>query len=82
MICVNSDHLIPYADYHFPHEMISYAVRSHFPFPLRMCLRMMKQILAARSIDVTYEPVHHEPLKLGQKFDKNVRHKQTAFGDE
>jgi putative transposase len=44
---------ISYADYRFPPEVFSYAVWLYFRFPLS--LRMVEEILAARSIDVTYK---------------------------
>jgi hypothetical protein len=44
---------ISYAGYRFPPEVISYAVWLYFRFPLS--LRMVEEMLAARSIDVTYE---------------------------
>ena len=45
----NGDHLISYAGYHFPPEVISYAAWLYFRFPLS--LRMVAELLAARSID-------------------------------
>lgn len=42
---------ISYAGYRFPPEVISYAVWLYFRFPLS--LRMVENLLAARSIDVT-----------------------------
>ena len=44
---------ISYAGYRFPPEVISYAVWLYFRFPLS--LRMVEEMLAARSINVTYE---------------------------
>jgi transposase-like protein len=44
---------ISYAGYRFPPDVISYAVWLYFRFPLS--LRMVEEMLAARSIDVTYE---------------------------
>jgi len=49
----NSDRRTSYAGYRFPPEVISYAVWLYFRFPLS--LRMLEEMLAARSIDVTYE---------------------------
>ena len=45
---------ISYAGYRSPPEVISYAVWLYFRFPLR--LRMVEELLAARSIDVTMKP--------------------------
>nr|WP_295777736.1 IS6 family transposase [Rhodoferax sp.] len=77
----NSDHLISYAGYRFPPEVISYAVWLYFRFPLS--LRMVEEMLAARSIDVTYETVRRcWALKFGQQITKNIRHRPVAFGDK
>ena len=76
----NSDHLISYAGYRFPPEVISYAVWLYFRFPLS--LRMVEEMLAARSIDVTYETVRRWALKFGQQIAKNIRHRTAAFGDK
>ena len=46
---------ISHAGYRFPPEVISYAVWLYFRFPLS--LRMVEEMLAARSIEVTYETV-------------------------
>ena len=43
---------ISYAGYRFPPEVISYAVWLYFRFP--MSLRMVEEMLAACSIEVTY----------------------------
>jgi putative transposase len=76
----NSDRLISYAGYRFPPEVISYALWLYFRFPLS--LRMVEEMLAARSIDVTYETVRRWALKFGQKIAKNIRHRQATFGDK
>src|ERR1700758_576432 len=46
-----------YAGYHYPAELISYAVWLYFRFPLS--LRMVEEMLAARGISVTYETIRH-----------------------
>ena len=76
----NSDQLIFYAGYRFPPEVISYAVWLYFRFPLS--LRMVEHMLAARSIDVTYETVRRWALKFGQQIAKNIRHRLAAVGDK
>lgn len=76
----NSDHLISYAGYRFPPEVISFAVWLYFRFPLS--LRMVEEMLAARSMDVTYETVRRWALKFGQQIAKNIRHRPAAFGDK
>src|SRR5689334_23871288 len=45
----------PYAGYRFPGEVISHAVWLYFRFPLS--LRMVEEMLAARSIAVSHETV-------------------------
>jgi putative transposase len=42
---------VSYAGYRFPPEVISYAVWLYFRFPLS--LQMVKEMLAARGIEVT-----------------------------
>jgi putative transposase len=51
---------ISYADYRLPPELISYAVWLYFRFLLR--IRMVEKMLAARSIDATYETVRQWAL--------------------
>lgn len=70
---------ISYGGYRFPSEVISYAVWLYFRFPLS--LRMVEEMLAARSIDVTYETVRRWALKFGQQIAKNIRHRPAVFGD-
>ena len=43
---------------------------------------MVEEMLAARSIDVTYETVRRWALKFEQKIAKNIRHRPAAFGDK
>ena len=56
----------PYAGYRYPPEIISYAVWLYFRFPLS--LRMVEEMLAARSIDVSHETVRQWARKFGQDF--------------
>lgn len=70
---------ISYAGYRFPPEVISYAVWLYFRFPLS--LRMVEEMLAARSIDVTYETVRQWALKFGQQAAKRIRARICNFGD-
>jgi putative transposase len=60
--------------------VISYAVWLYFRFPLS--LRMVEEMLAARSIDVTYETVRRWAQRFGQQVAKNIRHRSVAFGDK
>ena len=71
---------ISYSSYRFPPEVISYAVWLYFRFPLS--LRMVEEMLAARSIDVTYETVRRWTQRSGQQVAKNIRHRSVAFGDK
>jgi putative transposase len=71
---------VSYAGYRFPPEVISYAVWLYFRFPLS--LRMVEEMLAARSIDVTYETLRQWALKFGQKAAKRIRARVSTFGDK
>lgn len=71
---------ISYAGYRFPPEVISYAVWLYFRFPLS--LRMVEEMLAARSIDVTYETVRQWALKFGQQAAKRIRARISTVGDK
>ena len=76
----DNDRPISYAGYRFPPEVISYAVWLYFRFPLS--LRMVEEMLAARSIDVSYETVRQWALKFGQKAAKRIRFRASVFGDK
>ncbi len=69
---------ISYAGYRFPPEVISYAVWLYFLFPLS--LRMVEEMLAARSIDVTYETLAPMGAKVwfesGQANQRSGHHHQ------
>jgi putative transposase len=71
---------ISYSGYRFPPKVISYAVWLYFRFPLS--LRMVEEMLAARSIDVKYETVRRWAQRFGQQVAKNIRHRSVAFGDK
>ena len=43
---------------------------------------MVEEMLAARSIDVTYETVRRWAQRFGQQVAKNIRHRSVAFGDK
>src|SRR3954465_778590 len=70
----------PYAGYRFPGEVISHAVWLYFRFPLS--LRMVEEMLAARGIDVSHEPVREWARKLGQGFANQIRRKLPDPGDK
>ena len=71
---------ISYAGYRFPPEVISYAVWLYFRFPLS--LRMVEEMLAARSIEVTYETLRAWAMKFGKQTAKRVRARVCTVGDE
>lgn len=69
-----------YAGYCFPVEIISYAVRLYFRFPLS--LRHVDELLAARGITVSYETVRQWGLKFGQGFANQIRRRLPGAGDK
>src|SRR5918995_5701263 len=70
----------PYAGYRFPGEIISHAVWLYFRFPLS--LRMVEEMLAARSIIVSHESVRQWARKFGQHFANQIRRRLPATGDK
>ena len=75
-----ADKPISYAGYRFPPVVICYAVWLYFRFPLS--LRMVEEMLAARSIEVTYETVRRWALKFGAAFARRIRSNAPACGDK
>ena len=69
-----------YAGYRFPAEIISHAVWLYVRFPLS--LRMVDDLLAARSIIVSHETVRQWVLKFGQGFANQIRRRLPAAGDK
>jgi hypothetical protein len=67
---------ISYAGYWFPPDVISYAVRLYYAFPLS--LRMVEDLLAARGIELTYETVRRWSVKFGLGIARRIR--STALG--
>jgi putative transposase len=80
MTSTAADKPISYTGYRFPPEVISYAVWLYFRFPLS--LRMVEEMLAARSIEVTYETVRRWALKFGAAFARRIRANAPACGDK
>src|ERR671916_1108809 len=70
----------PYAGYRFPAEVISQAVWLYFRFPLS--LRMVEEMLAARGMVVSHEPVRRWALKFGQEFANRIRRRLPRAGDK
>ena len=71
---------ISYAGYRFPPDVISYAVWLYYRFPLS--LRMVEELLAVRSIDVTYESVRRWSVKFGLAISRRIRSTALARGDK
>ncbi|ANY83539.1 transposase (plasmid) [Microvirga ossetica] len=69
-----------YARHRFPAEVISHAVWLYFRFPLS--LRMVEEMLAARGILVSHDPVRQWALKFGQNFATQIRRRLPAPGDK
>jgi putative transposase len=69
----------PSAGHRYPTEIISHAVWLYFRFTLSF--RNVEELLAARSIVVTYETVRQWCLKFGQPFANEIRHRQGRLGD-
>ena len=69
-----------YAGHRFPPELISYTVWLYFRFPLS--LRMVEELLAARGIVVSHEPVRQWALKFGQSFANRIRRRRPTPGDK
>src|SRR3954463_4237167 len=70
----------PYAGYRFPPEVISHAIWLYFRFPLS--LRMVEEMLAARSIIVSHESVRQWAMKFGQAFANQIRRRLPRTGDK
>src|SRR5918998_3294793 len=70
----------PYAGYRLPGGVISHAVWLYFRFPLS--LRMVEEMLADRSVDVSHETVRQWARKFGQAFANRVRRRLPCPGDK
>jgi putative transposase len=69
-----------YAGHRYPAEIICYAVWLYFRFPLS--LRMVEEMLAARSISVTHETIRQWGLKFGREFAGRIRRRAPLRGDK
>ena len=69
-----------YSGFRHPPEIISHAVWMYFRFTLSF--RDVEEMLASRSIIVTYETVRQWTLRFGQDFANTVRRKQSQRGDK
>ncbi|CAM2174412.1 IS6 family transposase [Burkholderia orbicola] len=74
------DASISFKGYRFPPEIISYAVWLYYRFPLS--LRMVEKLLAARSVELTYETVRSWATKFGQAIAKRIRATALGRGDK
>ena len=70
---------ISYARHRFPPDVIQYAVWLYFRFPLSY--RDVEELLAERSIDVSYETVRRWALKFGQSFARRLRRTRPQPND-
>src|ERR1051325_1162375 len=68
-----------YRGYRFPPEIISYAVWLYHRFCLSF--RDVEELLAERSVTVSYEAVRQWCLRFGSSFAKKLRHRQGRVGD-
>ena len=80
MTTIAADKPISYAGYRFSPEVISYAVWLYFRFPLG--LRMLGEMLAARSIEATHETVRRWALKFGADIARRIRVKGLSQGNK
>jgi len=70
---------ISYTRHRFPPDVIQYAVWLYFRFPLSY--RDVEELLAERSIDVSYETVRRWALKFGQSFARRLRRTRPQPND-
>jgi putative transposase len=69
-----------YAGYRYPPEIICHAVWPYFRYP--PSLRMVEEMLAVRSIEVSYETVRQWGLKFGEVFARRSRQRAPQRGDK
>src|SRR3954452_11278566 len=70
----------PHARYRFAGEVLSHSVSLSFRLPLS--LRMVEEMRAARSIDVSHETVRQWARKFGQGFANQIRRRLPSPGDK
>jgi putative transposase len=73
-----SEPLNPYHGYRFPGEVIAHAVWLYLRFPLS--LRDVEELLAERSIRVSYETVRCWVVKFGPQFAAELRKREARSG--
>ncbi len=69
----------PYKRYRFPPDIISYAVWLYYRFNLSH--RDIEDLLAERSITVSYESIRLWCKKFGPKFARRLKRKHQGYGD-
>jgi putative transposase len=69
-----------YTGHRFPPELISYTVWLYFRFPLS--LRMVEEMLAFRSIEISLETIRQWSLEFGQAFANTIRRRLPRPGGE
>ena len=68
-----------YRGYRFPSEIISHAVWLYYRFALSF--RDVEDLLAQRSITVTYETIRQWCLTFGAAYARTLRHRRGPQGD-
>jgi transposase-like protein len=68
-----------YPRHRFPAEIISHCVWLYFRFALSF--RDVEEMLAMRSVSLSYETVREWCLKFGQTYANGLRHKSPRPGD-
>jgi putative transposase len=68
-----------YADYRYPAQIISHAVRLYHRFTISF--RDIEELLAARGINVSYETVRNWCFKFGNQYCGQIRKGRGQLGD-
>jgi len=68
-----------YRGYRFPPEIISHSVWLYHRFSLSF--RDVEELLAKRSVDVTYETIRQWRRKFGPEYARRLRNRQGRLGD-
>jgi len=68
----------PYRGYRFPREVIAHAVRLYLRFALSF--RDVKELLAERGVQVSYETVRRRVAKFGAQYADELRKREARRG--
>ena len=68
-----------YKRHRFPSEIIQYAVWLYYRF--NMSHRDIENLLAERSIEVSYESIRLWCHKFGPRFARHLKHRHRGYGD-